>query len=550
MFARLLRHRLRLWWCGMTRGAGRGTRLLGLAGLLVFSVLSFGFVAVNTGATAYALRDDNPQALPGLLALLFSVGLTFNLFTGISSIIHQLYLASDIDLLLAGPVPLRTLFRLKLSETVLSGWLPGMAVLGGLTGYGLVVGAGTAFFLLAVPVTLALLVLGAAVSMLAIMLVARVVPARRVQSVLALLGAAMGAGLWLFFQSGAAGRVAPTSEGLGVAAERWSEGADWLPTTWAGGAMFAAHQGDWSVLGLYLAALVAAALAAVRLAAEAFAYTFTVSRGRVTEAVPSSGARTEAQPRGRRAGALPLPAPVWAVAVKDLRTLRRDLRLLSGFVFPVVMAGFWGLRISDGMAGVGGTRVDGFWLGLLAVPAVLLLGLSQVGLTAVGQEGKGYAVLHLAPVEPLTLLTGKTVATAVPGVFVMGLAVLGLGLWHGAGPWMLLAGTGMVAWLAVGDAAACVAIGGIDPRFDADNPQRSSGCLSSLLSFVIGGLFLATSTALFGWLVLLGTGEIAVESSIALLVSVSLAAGVGVAIAVIAVVAGVAAQRLAAWEER
>jgi hypothetical protein len=314
--------------------------------------------------------------------------------------------------------------------------------------------------------------------------------------------------------------------------------------------MFAAHQGDWSVLGLYLAALVAAALAAVRLAAEAFAYTFTVSRGRVTEAVPSSGARTEAQPRGRRAGALPLPAPVWAVAVKDLRTLRRDLRLLSGFVFPVVMAGFWGLRISDGMAGVGGTRVDGFWLGLLAVPAVLLLGLSQVGLTAVGQEGKGYAVLHLAPVEPLTLLTGKTVATAVPGVFVMGLAVLGLGLWHGAGPWMLLAGTGMVAWLAVGDAAACVAIGGIDPRFDADNPQRSSGCLSSLLSFVIGGLFLATSTALFGWLVLLGTGEIAVESSIALLVSVSLAAGVGVAIAVIAVVAGVAAQRLAAWEER
>lgn len=545
MFALLLRHRLRLWWYGMTRGTGSGSRSVGLVALTVLALGGGALVAANTAYTASRLQEQNPAALPGLLSVLFFAGMTFTLFLGVSSIIHQLYLASDIDLLLAAPVHLPTLFRLKLVETMLGGWVPGFGVLAGMIGYGLATHAGAIFFILALPVTVLVLALMAAVSMTAIMLLARIVPPGRVQGVLALFSAVLIAGVWLAFQTGAAGQ---TRGQFGVAAERWSHRGDWLPSGWAGNTLYAAQTHAWGETLLWLGLLGAGMLLSVWLASAIFSFTFTVSRGHMTEAVPTKGSR--AALAGQRGGPRlsVLPAPIRAVAIKDLRLLRRDPRMLSGFIFPAVMGGFWGFRMAGGVAAAGDADA-GFWAGLLAVPMLLLLGVGQIGLSSMNWEGRGYAILHLAPIRARTVLLGKMVAVAAPTMVLVTLAVAGLGLWHHAGPLRLIAGLAMATWLAVGDAAACVAVGALDPNFEADNPRKSAGCMAGLLFYLISGFFLATSTGLFGWLVLLGIGEVSVSNGIAMTVSVVLAVCVAVAIAIIVAVAAMAAGRLERWEE-
>src|SRR3954451_3647326 len=110
MLVLLLRQRLRLFWNQMVRGPRRlrriGSTLLALA-------FGLGFVAaagLNAGSVVDRL-DSIDSSLPGSALALLLVGIAgLTLLTSMSSAFHHLFMGSDLELLLAAPVPGRTLF--------------------------------------------------------------------------------------------------------------------------------------------------------------------------------------------------------------------------------------------------------------------------------------------------------------------------------------------------------------------------------------------------------------------------------------------------------
>ena len=158
--------------------------IIGLVGLAALA----GFVFFMSRVTLDFLRspdlaqflniDPGPvlQAVPVLLltGMFFAI-----LFTSFGVLLQGLYLAGDMDFLLAAPVPIRAVFITKLLQAVLPNFglfaLFGLPVL-----YGLGISAGykIAYYPLVVLVMIALTLAAAGLSSLLVMAVVRILPPR------------------------------------------------------------------------------------------------------------------------------------------------------------------------------------------------------------------------------------------------------------------------------------------------------------------------------------------------------------------------------------
>src|SRR5579875_3083818 len=109
MLALILRYRLLIWWRSlrMRRGARRNA-----GALAAIVALVFGLLAVQVGYTTTRSADDPTAVLIGV----FAVFALFVILFGISVTLTELFVASDIDLLLTAPLRQRTLFALKLID--------------------------------------------------------------------------------------------------------------------------------------------------------------------------------------------------------------------------------------------------------------------------------------------------------------------------------------------------------------------------------------------------------------------------------------------------
>src|SRR5579871_5892262 len=112
----LLRQRVQLGLNRVLRGPRRVTRLIGAS---VAFALTFGFVVLaglNAGQLVERIAQTDPQVAVDALPVIL-VGVTvLTLVTSLSSAFHHLFLAGDLELLMATPVPPRSLFGLKIFE--------------------------------------------------------------------------------------------------------------------------------------------------------------------------------------------------------------------------------------------------------------------------------------------------------------------------------------------------------------------------------------------------------------------------------------------------
>jgi ABC-2 type transport system permease protein len=542
MFVLLLRHRFRLWRNALWRGRGPGGRIAGGIGIAVLAAFVLLFVTGNTYLVTSALLDRDPGQARASLTAIVAAAMLFVLFSEVGLIIHHLYLASDLDLLLAAPVPLRSLFLLKLTESSLLGGLAWPVQVAALTGYGLAMELPWSWYALAVVVSAGVVILGTAVSMTAVMLVMRVLPTGRVRSFLTLGGALLGAGLWLLFQIASRGAGRDAADRIGPAVSRFSDRAGWSPASWAANILLAVQDGDPAALAANAALFVTLGAIAIVAASTVFRYTFYVSRGRAQESAPR---RPTVRPIGReRAPARIVPASVLAVLMKDWRSLRRDMRLLSGFIYPLVMVGFFAVSTARSSGNDG----DRFWRAIVTVPLVPFLLSTSVVLTSFGREGAQFALLRASPLRMRDLIAGKFLAGFLPILGVTGLVVVVLALWRGAAPGQLVAAMGMAVWLTAGEVLACIAASAAAPRFNADNPQKSTGLLGNVLGFVLGLLFTGASGGLFAWWVLLAIGDVDAGPRGVVMLTAVLAAVVLLVLLVITAVLAAGIRRLQAWE--
>jgi hypothetical protein len=190
----ILRFRLLIWWRALRsrRGASQRAGWIGGLALLVIGLVAFQFGRVAAGST-----QDHTSVLVDIFGLL---GLFVVLF-GVSVALTELYVASDIDLLLTAPLRPRTLFALKTLDSARAAAGIGALGLCALAGWGVATGASAPFYLAALLITLLFAAGATLFDICLVLLLTRIVPARRLRDVVLLVGSVGGALLWLFFET-------------------------------------------------------------------------------------------------------------------------------------------------------------------------------------------------------------------------------------------------------------------------------------------------------------------------------------------------------------
>ena len=449
------------------------------------------------------------NAVPALFFTIFFLGI---LLTSFGVLLQALYLAGDMDFLLAAPIPIRSVFITKLLQAVLPNFsisaLFGLPIL-----YGLGIARGYNF--LYYPVVLLMMVVlsltAAGLASVLVMLVVRVFPARRVVEVLGFVGAILS---FVCSQSGNLinanrGDMPSTGNEMVNTLNFLSQfNNPWLPLNWPGRGIAALGEGAWLPgLGLTLLSLgLAAGIFWISLqTAERWYYTGWA--GMQVVAQKKRPARS-----ARQAAGLPvlagisslaqrlLSAPVRGLVWKDALVLRRDLRNLSQLLTPLIFGVIYGFMLlrsgGEPPAGRGETPdwfIESFRtllsygnIGLSIFVGWMLLGrLAGMGFSA---EGKSYWMLKAAPLNARQMLTAKYLVAYLPSLglslfFLAALSILQKVPAADTGYGMLV-----LSLCLAGMTGILLAFGVSGANFKWEDPRRINagkmGCLGSLVSIL------------------------------------------------------------------
>lgn len=522
----LLKLRLRLTWNSVRKWPR--VRQLVMAGIaLTLLLAAWGLYVAGWGA-GLGLREFVGPEFVGRVLPFFFLGVYFFLFTGsFATALGELYLSSDLELLLTAPIPMRAVFTAKFVRSLATNY--GLLFFLGLPAF-IGLGAGMEFqwpyfpALLLTFLTLPLLPNG--LGALAVIVLARYVSARRLREAIAVAGTLSGIVCYLMSQTGTFTQYRGGEDWLAspqaqqAAQQALQVDLFFLPSTWAGQGVAAAGTGQWGWAALNLG-LFAVASAVVYvlclLAAERLYYVGWAGLGAVaSRRMPKTRALVGEEDRPRRATRrFPLlPADVWAVMWKDGKYLRRDLRsLIQTALWPLVVIGM--IMFQMVLAGEGRGEMPRAFAPLLSLGSgglilfMIAAMFSRLSLVAVSQEGRSYWLLRTAPLSTMRLLWGKLLVAYLPLLVLGSALMIVFSLLMRAGPleiaWNLL----LIALAGLGISAIALSCGAAFPKFDWDNPQRAVPPLAGLLAFSIYGLYVILIFGLFSiprFMALLATG--------------------------------------------
>ena len=549
MIVTLVRLRMRLAWNRATRGPRRVRQIIGTVITLVFTV---GFVLL-AGFNAAALlsgvaRTDRAAAVQGIPVLLAGVAL-LTLVTSLSSAFHHLFLAGDLELLLASPAPYWSLFGLKTLEI----WRDSLHIIlfeaAALLGFGQSLDLPPTYYVAAVLVGLLLTLGASAVGATVSLALARV---RFGESIL---GLSRLLAILLFLPVGVLGvpalglgraRVSLLLNPRGINAvgdqlRSIGEPPTWAPTTWATHILLGDDQA-------WLSAALLVPTAAILFVALQLAFAGLYQGGweRVRFSPPR---RPSAKSRLRLSAPVMPRSPIAGILLKDWRTVLRDPRWRTGTLVSLVALGLPAMVVFAGDPFVRSAHVMRFWFGMVPVPYLAFLIGSQQGASTLAYEGRNLALLRAAPLRMERVLAAKLLGGLVLVLLVTWTATLTLGLTHAGEPLEMAQALAAATWLAVGATLSAVAGAALTADFETDNPQRRVGCLGTVVTSSLSIFFFATNTGVLVWWVLrsllnpprlvLGLAPLA-DWVLPLLAVVSVAA--------ILVAARLAVRRLATWE--
>lgn len=446
------------------------------------------FIGISSGLSAAATDHDAAAMLATLLTLTAVAAFIGSTTTALQS----LYLSNDLPFLMTLPVPQRVLYGGKLIEAT-TGAVPAAF-------FGFVVlaayGASRAEHLLFLPVALLaeLMVVAMATTsaVIVVALVTRSIPARRAR--LFLFGISLTiVGVTILLWNA----IAPSQQHFGMEGGDRSiaaigESLGWLPTSWLAQSVAAASAGE---VGRTLDDgfhVVVATLIAIVASYQVFARSFarSVAMARATPVPRSNPALA------RRLAAIVdvLPQDIGALVVKEWLTIVRDLKRLSGVIWPLGVVAIY--AVSSARKQTNGDGPYDFWqvnAALALIPWAVSLGLS---IYAFGSEQRAINLLRLLPIGPRRLFAAKVIAALVPVLLLSELIALVVAIATG-GRWWEVAGMAvLVAWGAAGFVIVDTAASAFAPNFEADHIQRSTDLVGRAFGMAAGALFgLASAVA-------------------------------------------------------
>ena len=498
-FKLLLKNQTRVAWNKMRHrpvGAliGMVVLLLGLLSILV----ALGFFAYG------ALKTLPAQTVKGFLSLLFMVGLSSQVFFGITAAFAALYMSDDLELLFMAPVPIKAVFAVKslavigsnLLTAILFVFLPGVF-------YGLLFQVGASFYFLVFLVGLGLWSIGTAVAELINLLVMRIVPSHRSKEAVGFIGALAGIMIALVFQI--PNMLLSREAGLNIAdwlakQEQILGVMDFLPWGWGSQALVAGISGNflaglgWSLLILIVGALLF--IIAFGLVERGFRRGFiSLSQGeggrrrkkRVTvanEKKPQHDSNSYLLMIQEDTGTASPWLGMWAVAKKDLLSMKRDTREWFGYMVPlIIMVFFVGQFL---FSPVESSRVS--LITVLVMYTVMFSG--NMALQSFGREGESDWLLNSVPLAGWPVVWGKLLAAILPTLVLMEFLLVGTALAVGVSTTLIFALALGAVLLSLGSSSIGLFYSINNCRYNPDTPQQRISPGASMLMYLINLFFI------------------------------------------------------------
>jgi ABC-2 type transport system permease protein len=488
--------------------------LLGLA-IFVFSASRWLLSLLHSPEFAQYVGADLRSILASIPALTLSTLFVGTVLTSFGVLLQALYLAGDMDFLLATPVPIRAVFIAKLLQAVLPNFalfsLFGIPMLFGL---GISNGYNLSYYPFVVVLMIFLALAAAGISSLLVMLVVRVLPPRRAAEILGFVGA-----MFAFLCSQTGNLANSLGKDINFSGTRLAgllvlSNTRWLPLNWAGQGLVALGEGRWlsgillagGTLGFAAIVFWFALITAQRLYYSGWAGMQVVARKKSTR--PSRTVRTN----GADIGLLRLlPKPVFAVLQKDFLTLRRDLRSLSQLISPIIFGVIYTIFLlrSGGEPPPGrGEAPDWFMNSFQILRAYGNIGmslfvgwmlLSRLAGMGFSHEGRNYWMLKVSPIRVWHLLASKFLVAYLP-TFGLGFIFLAvISILQGLSILQFMYSLIAIIMCLAGMAGILLSFGVAGANFTWEDPRRMNsgamGCLGQILTIIYVpisfGLFIA-----------------------------------------------------------
>ena len=500
-FMLLLRNQLRVSWNKLRhRPVGA---IVGMVGLLIGLIA----IVVSLGIFAYgSLKTLSPNTVQGFLSMVFMVGLGGQIFFGITGAFAALYMSDDLELLFMAPVPVKAVFAVKslvvigsnLFTVIMFAFLPGIF-------YGLLFKAGVSFYILVLLVGIGLWAIGTAIAELVNLLVMRLIPPHRSKEAIGFIGALGGIIIAICFQL-------PNmliNSGNRFEIGSWLEKQDqilsvmrFFPWGWGSSALVAGISQNflvglgWSLLILLVGVLLF--VMAFNLVERGFRGGFiSLSQG-------ERGKRRKAQVVGSKKeqqkdlsftvlkqAAVSPASPwlgMWAVAKKDLLSVKRDTREWFGYLVPlIIMLFFIGQYLFSSVRSSGSSLIT-----VLIMYTIMFSG--NMALQSFGREGESDWLLNSVPLAGWPVVWGKLLAASLPTLLLMEVLLVGSALAIGVSKSLIIGLAIGAVFISLGSSSIGLFYSINNCRYNPDTPQQRIAPGASLFMYLINLFFILLLT--------------------------------------------------------
>lgn len=476
-------------------------------GMFVMVIL-FLFILASLGSIAYgALETMPPQTAQGFLALLFLAGMAGQIFFGITAAFAALYMSDDLELLFMAPVSLKAVFAVKslsvlgsnLLIAILFAFLPGIF-------YGLLFQAGVFYYFLVFLVGIGLWLFGTALAELINLLVMRLVPPHRSKEAVGFIGAVGGIIIVLVVQI--PNLLLNNQQNMSISSwltgkEEMLEIMNFFPWGWASLALVKGISGSllaglwWSVLIVLVGVLLF--LLAMVLLERGFRQGFislsegergrgrkkgstapNISKNRQENTLAKYSFMFEQKVAPQASSWLGM----WAVAKKDLLSLKRDSREWFGYLVPLIIMAFFVAQFIF-------TSSDASYSSLIVVLIMYTIMFSgNMALQAFGKEGESDWLLSSVPLAGWPVVWGKLVAALLPTLILMEALLVGTSIAVGVSASLTILLALAAVLLSLGSCSMGLYYSINNARYNPDKPQMRISPSASLIMYLTNMLFL------------------------------------------------------------
>jgi ABC-2 type transport system permease protein len=470
----------------LTAGLFFGMALLfwvGIFGLFAWVVSSFHQVEVFGPILSRKLLE---LLMLGLFALLC--------FSNVVMALSTFYLSDDLELVLSLPVSRPTFHMARLLDTMVqSSWMVlafGAPILGA---YAYAYGAGWTFWVVALLVTPAFLLIPASFGVAVASVLVSVFPARRIREALVGLGILCLVFVFVLLRLVRPERLVDAESFESVAAyvaELQSPVPLLVPPRWAAEVLTVGLMDRpmaWMELGL----LLSCAMASVGVGRWITQWRFDEGRTRAQEARQARLAKSPWLDKAIALWTLPLPPKGRVMVTKDVKSFVRDPSqwtqlLLVGSIVIITLASISALPLDVFKGPWMEASRNGIAFMVLGLNGFVMAAVAaRFQFTSVSTEGRAFWVLRTAPVDPISMLRAKTWPSLWPMIFVGQTLALLSSLILGAGPFFVALSVGTALFLALGISGVAVGMGAMYPDFKADNAARVASGPAGVLFMVM-----------------------------------------------------------------